>query len=100
MIWLCQIFLCSESIITSHRRIRRSRTTRPRQRANSPRLALARQIGFSMHRAMSLVEPATDSDLAALLGWPETEYRSEEHTSELQSLIRISHDDFCFTKKK
>src|SRR3546814_1193080 len=24
--------------------------------------------------------------------------RSEEHTSELQSLIRISYDDFCLTK--
>src|SRR3546814_992804 len=26
--------------------------------------------------------------------------RSEEHTSELQSLMRISHAVFCFTKKK
>src|SRR3546814_8403406 len=26
--------------------------------------------------------------------------RSEEHTSELQSLIRISYDVFCFTKTK
>src|SRR3546814_2010842 len=26
-------------------------------------------------------------------------YRSEEHTSELQSLMRISYDVFCFKKK-
>src|SRR3546814_5367725 len=26
--------------------------------------------------------------------------RSEEHTSELQSLMRISYDVFCLTKKK
>src|SRR3546814_3773054 len=26
--------------------------------------------------------------------------RSEEHTSELQSLMRISYADFCLTKKK
>src|SRR3546814_6179854 len=26
--------------------------------------------------------------------------RSEEHTSELQSLMRISYDDFCLQKKK
>src|SRR3546814_8254012 len=26
--------------------------------------------------------------------------RSEEHTSELQSLMRISYAGFCFTKKK
>src|SRR3546814_7444192 len=27
-------------------------------------------------------------------------YRSEEHTSELQSLLRISYDVFCLKKKK
>src|SRR3546814_8738571 len=29
----------------------------------------------------------------------ETEYRSEEHTSELQSLMRISYAVFCLKKK-
>src|SRR3546814_6063120 len=27
-------------------------------------------------------------------------FRSEEHTSELQSIMRISYADFCFKKKK
>src|SRR3546814_10186258 len=31
-------------------------------------------------------------------GWPET--RSEEHTSELQSLMRISYAVFCLKKTK
>src|SRR3546814_2116394 len=30
----------------------------------------------------------------------EVEWRSEEHTSELQSLMRISYAVFCLTKKK
>src|SRR3546814_19268139 len=30
----------------------------------------------------------------------EPEYRSEEHTSELQSLMRISYAVFCLKKKK
>src|SRR3546814_5496035 len=36
-------------------------------------------------------------------GWldmDETGYRSEEHTSELQSLMRISYAVFCLKKKK
>src|SRR3546814_9593132 len=39
----------------------------------------------------------------ALVGIGETELerqRSEEHTSELQSLMRISYDVFCLKKKK
>src|SRR3546814_6628720 len=31
---------------------------------------------------------------------PGMQYRSEEHTSELQSLMRISYAVFCLTKKK
>src|SRR3546814_4007101 len=41
---------------------------------------------------------------AALLGWVAGEMlvsdRSEEHTSELQSLMRISYAVFCLQKKK
>src|SRR3546814_7308351 len=31
--------------------------------------------------------------------WPAAKSRSEEHTSELQSLMRISYAVFCFKKK-
>src|SRR3546814_10812108 len=32
--------------------------------------------------------------------WVQTDHRSEEHTSELQSLMRISYAVFCLKKKK
>src|SRR3546814_2699203 len=32
--------------------------------------------------------------------WSDDHRRSEEHTSELQSLMRISYADFCLKKKK
>src|SRR3546814_3589357 len=38
-----------------------------------------------------------DSTLAVNRGFLPIEYRSEEHTSELQSLMRISSDVFCLT---
>src|SRR3546814_5715760 len=31
--------------------------------------------------------------------WPRIDFRSEEHTSELQSLMRISYAVFCLKKK-
>src|SRR3546814_7902780 len=37
---------------------------------------------------------------AALLLWRLVDARSEEHTSELQSLMRISYAVFCLKKKK
>src|SRR3546814_7933588 len=41
------------------------------------------------------------SELAGYARFPEwTGPRSEEHTSELQSLMRISYAVFCLTKKK
>src|SRR3546814_5482010 len=41
-----------------------------------------------------------DSTVArAMMGWT-LEKRSEEHTSELQSLMRISYAVFCLKKKK
>src|SRR3546814_2553654 len=44
-----------------------------------------------------LVEPLHPADIADLL---ELTDRSEEHTSELQSLMRISYAVFCLKKKK
>src|SRR3546814_6327649 len=36
----------------------------------------------------------------SILTWREDRTRSEEHTSELQSLMRISYAVFCLKKKK
>src|SRR3546814_2113069 len=44
-------------------------------------------------RAMLVPQPAK-------VGWRDQQRRSEEHTSELQSLMRNSSAGFCFTKKK
>src|SRR3546814_7507118 len=55
-----------------------------------PRLALARML--------PLDKAADDSNIAE--GAFQQGTRSEEHTSELQSLMRISYAVFCLKKKK
>src|SRR3546814_6877235 len=55
-------------------------------------LALAGQeVYLNVAGGLRIGEPEADLAVAA---------RSEEHTSELQSLMRISYDDFCLNKKK
>src|SRR3546814_4582064 len=41
-----------------------------------------------------------EAALARLAAMPPASLRSEEHTSELQSLMRKSYADFCLKKKK
>src|SRR3546814_7633061 len=41
-----------------------------------------------------------DGDFAVIWATTWRDYRSEEHTSELQSLMRISYAVFCLKKKK
>src|SRR3546814_6018969 len=45
-------------------------------------------------------EAAAEEQLRYLLSERKNEIRSEEHTSELQSLMRISYAVFCLKKKK
>src|SRR3546814_10457745 len=76
---------------------------RPRLRAlvaneNADRSALYRQI------AVSNGEPGWQTPLRDVFAqrWivrAAPSWRSEEHTSELQSLMRISYAGFCLTKK-
>src|SRR3546814_4334514 len=40
-----------------------------------------------------------DTGIANFVNWYRDYYRSEEHTSELQSLMRISYAVFCLKKK-
>src|SRR3546814_8821755 len=44
--------------------------------------------------------PSTAEDAAAAVAFLASDDRSEEHTSELQSLMRISYAVFCLKKKK
>src|SRR3546814_5929079 len=51
---------------------------------------------------VSIVVPVDDDDgtVCEALRRENPDYRSEEHTSELQSLMRISYAVFCLKKKK
>src|SRR3546814_9157687 len=53
--------------------------------------ALALQARRHVHRGAEVVQPPVEGD---------GDVRSEEHTSELQSLMRISYAVFCLQKKK
>src|SRR3546814_10737201 len=69
----------------------------------------ASAVGGSTHWAASLVGwwwrgllPSVCSawKMASETSWLACSFRSEEHTSELQSLMRISYAVFCLKKKK
>src|SRR3546814_8746361 len=64
----------------------------------SPALA-AILLFFVLPATASLFLSFTDFDIYALADIGNLR-RSEEHTSELQSLMRISYDVFCLQKKK
>src|SRR3546814_4203102 len=52
----------------------------------------------SIRRARTApASPASSTGRIDMMSWPPT--RSEEHTSELQSLMRISYAVFCLKKK-
>src|SRR3546814_1300835 len=50
--------------------------------------------------APGLLRPGVPIARGACRHWPPPGTRSEEHTSELQSLMRISYAVFCLKKKK
>src|SRR3546814_4497537 len=63
------------------------------------RSARGRMATAKAYRHLGLKPRAGRNDLFAEAG-PEPDSRSEEHTSELQSLMRISYAVFCLKKKK
>src|SRR3546814_7331140 len=58
----------------------------------------AQKVGFATHPGRHFA--AVTETAHANPGLVHHASRSEEHTSELQSLMRISYAVFCFTKKK
>src|SRR3546814_9275225 len=72
------------------------------QRACEQDQKMASLLGVNVDRTISLTF-VTGAALAAVAGLMVTLYygvvRSEEHTSELQSLMRISYAVFCLKKK-
>src|SRR3546814_4563587 len=70
--------------------------------ASVPRHAAPRQSA-SAHRLMVLPKRASGPTIPPSFSaptQPKAPLRSEEHTSELQSLMRISYAVFCLKKKK
>src|SRR3546814_3539607 len=64
-------------------------------------LAAARKRGRIGGRPQAITGEKLDAIVAALDGgMSKAAVRSEEHTSELQSLMRISYAVFCLKKKK
>src|SRR3546814_1990888 len=61
--------------------------------------AIRRDLGLS-DLQLGLMGGLAFSLFYAALGIPLARLRSEEHTSELQSLMRISYAVFCLKKKK
>src|SRR3546814_6008929 len=72
--------------------------------AFAPRLdgsvARASAVGTSVLPLAALVMVSLDFDASGAQFQAVAETRSEEHTSELQSLMRISYAVFCLKKKK
>src|SRR3546814_7803687 len=71
---------------------------RPNQRCSGNRTAtvptISRIASLSTQRAIAAPMPTPSTPPARMVG------RSEEHTSELQSLMRISYAVFCLNKQK
>src|SRR3546814_6814603 len=65
-----------------------------RMNAEGPRW----HVGIEMRR-LTATDMATDMATVARYAFPAGLYKSEEHTSELQSLMRISYAVFCLKKK-
>src|SRR3546814_3459449 len=73
--------------------------------AGTDRLRPGRFGGFDPRRIRDTAQrahpqAASRSEPGGVLGWPFDSARSEEHTSELQSLMRISYAVFCLKKKR
>src|SRR3546814_4590323 len=62
--------------------------------------SLARVVIAFLHGCFRLCDHVSAFPGRCLVGVPHALRRSEEHTSELQSLMRISYAVFCLKKKK
>src|SRR3546814_10042907 len=80
---------------------------RSRQVRQRPRLTMRQQPRGRAHRKHLFIEqqgrrpvaPFSVAEPDGDVGFPVSRIRSEEHTSELQSLMRISYAVFCLKKK-
>src|SRR3546814_1130323 len=89
----CTTQLTAQNDVKGLREARRRRIARVEEHAARPR------VPFERERAQPLSVSASFQGADAQPK-PVVERRSEEHTSELQSLMRISYAVFCLKKKK
>src|SRR3546814_8267152 len=75
---------------------RRGGHRRLRKRPHQPPPSLP---DCGVHLAARALAVGAQPPAAVLRGWRDRQPRSEEHTSELQSLMRISYAVFCLKKK-
>src|SRR3546814_8355883 len=69
-------------------------------RLSHSRLPSIRRLDCAMRVPYCAVKPPSTSHSAPVVNFASSAVRrSEEHTSELQSLMRISYDVFCLKKK-
>src|SRR3546814_3840615 len=88
------------TLFRSHRRAAASERRLEQHEHASPRLFGRRLvIGAAVGRAPAVECPLVDLDLVPFGARIEHRLRSEEHTSELQSLMRISYAVFCLQQK-
>src|SRR3546814_1650508 len=71
----------------------------PRYHVKAPQRLRLAGYALRIDRVQRIFDGALPPALAPLLE-SDVENRSEEHTSELQSLMRISYAVFCLKKKK
>src|SRR3546814_9483151 len=67
---------------------------------NAGQATLVREMATSGARLQLAIAPAGSGKTTAMRALASAWTRSEEHTSELQSLMRISYAVFCLKKKK
>src|SRR3546814_8923985 len=71
------------------------------RRVDDDRDRLRLELGdVGAHRFVELLKARQVAAFGGQVGSVDNDVRSEEHTSELQSLMRISYAVFCLKKKK
>src|SRR3546814_4369113 len=68
-------------------------------RAQAARRQRRKRMNFDLPPEIAEIQSVTSNLVRSLLRYEPKFHRSEEHTSELQSLMRISYAVFCLKKK-
>src|SRR3546814_5662932 len=87
--------VCSSDLHAEHR----ARSTRDARRRHRE-IAVAGDSGIDRLGHAASIQSGRCAAFSAIACAPAAVSRSEEHTSELQSLMRISYAVFCLKKKK